>query len=93
MGMSLAMTHSIGDMEPGEAASCGWEGTLVKNYRDTNPPTKLILSTRKAGIEDGTETEGMANQLLAQLETHLMVKHQSLILCYTCRQESSMIVL
>ena len=29
-GVTLAVTHSIGDMEPGEAASCGQAGTPVE---------------------------------------------------------------
>ena len=57
---------------------------------------KCLLSTRNAGTGYGAEAEGMANQLLAQLETDLVGKHQSLawlmILCYAFRQESSMAV-
>lgn len=30
MGVSPVVTHSTGDMEPGEAASCGQAGTLVE---------------------------------------------------------------
>jgi hypothetical protein len=44
---------------------------------------------------EGAETEGRANQKPAQLETHLMGKHQSLTLLialyYTCRHESNML--
>ena len=66
------------------------------SYRDTNLPTtfdpKFIQPTRNGKRGDGAETEGMV-----QLETHLMVKHQSLtlltILCYACRQEPNMNVL
>jgi hypothetical protein len=58
-------------------------------HKTFNP--KRSLSIRNAGTEDGVETEGMANQ--AQLETFPMGKHQSLILCYAFRQESSMAVL
>ena len=30
MGVTLAVTHSIGDMEPEEATSCSQPGTLVE---------------------------------------------------------------
>jgi hypothetical protein len=43
--------------------------------------------------KDRTETEGMANEWLAQIEAHSMGKIQSLTLwmvfCYACRQECS----
>ena len=45
----------------------------------------------------GAGIRGMANQQLAQLETHPMGKKQSLILlmilCYACRQEYNITVL
>jgi hypothetical protein len=96
MGVTLAVTHSIGDIKPKEAISCGEAGTSVElqRYQHThktfNP--KCILSTRNAGIGDGAETEGIVNQL----ETYPIYKHQSLtllmILCYACSQGSSMAV-
>jgi hypothetical protein len=60
---------------------------------------KLIQSTKKKKMQiwDGTEANGKAIQNQAQLEIHTIGKHHSLtllmILCYTCRQESSMAVL
>jgi hypothetical protein len=30
VGVALAVTHSVGNMEPGEAASCGQAGSWVK---------------------------------------------------------------
>jgi hypothetical protein len=41
MGVTLAVTHCIGDMEPEDATSCSQVGTRWSN-RDTNPPTKLL---------------------------------------------------
>jgi hypothetical protein len=42
--------------------------------------------------KDKAETEGLANQWLAQIETHPMGKNQFLTLlmklCYACRQET-----
>jgi hypothetical protein len=101
MRVTLAVTHSLGDMEPEEDTSCSQVGTPVERqghqptYKTFHP--KCIQSTRNVGMEDGAETDRMANQQLAQPETHSMGKHQSLtllmILCYTCRQESNMAVL
>ena len=89
MGVTLAVTHSIGDMEPEEATLYSRAGTPVEQqehqltHKTFNP--QIILSTRYAGKGDGTETEG---------RTHAMGKHQSLtllkILCLAGRQESSM---
>jgi len=63
MGVTLAMTHSIGDMEPEEATSCRQAGTLYGN-KDTHKTfnLKCILSTRNAGMRDVADMEGMANQ-------------------------------
>ena len=97
MGVTLAVTHSIGDMDPREAASCGQTETPVE-HRDTKPPIKL--STQNLACLQKMQGLGMKQWLrewLTQLETHLMNKHQSLpllmILCYACRQESSMAIL
>lgn len=47
--------------------------------------------------KNGAETEGMTNQSLDELETHLMVKHKFLalliILCYAYRHTLSITVL
>jgi hypothetical protein len=47
--------------------------------------------------KDRVKIEGMANQCLAQLETHPKGKNQFLtllmIVCYACRQEPSITVL
>ena len=66
MGVTLAVTHSIGDMEHEEAISCCQAGTPVERQRHqlthkTFDP-KFIPSTRNAGTGDGAETEGIANQ-------------------------------
>ena len=66
MGVTLAVTHSIGDMEPEEATSFSQAATPVERQR--HQPThktfnpKFILSTRNADTGEGTETGGMANQ-------------------------------
>ena len=95
MGVFLAITHSTGDMKPGKAAFSGQAGTLLE-HMDTNPPT-VLLTQNLTWDWDGAETEGMANQYLAHLETQSMNKPQSMtllmILCYACRQKSSMAVL
>ena len=63
--VTLAVTHYIGDVEPEETTSCQ-AGAPVEQWR--HQPThktfnpKFILSTRNAGMGDGAETEGMANQ-------------------------------
>ena len=82
-------------MEPEETTSCNL--AAAREEKQGHKATcetfksKCILSSRNSG------TEGMANQNPAQLETYPMTKHQSLtqlmILCYVCRQESSMAVL
>jgi hypothetical protein len=41
-GGTLAVTHSIGDMEPEEATSFSQAGTPVERW-DTNLPTKLEI--------------------------------------------------
>jgi hypothetical protein len=84
MGVTLAVTHYIEDVEPEEATSCSQAGTPGEQwrhkptYKTFNP--KCILSTSNAGTGEGAETEGMANQQLAQLETDPMGKPQSLTL-------------
>ena len=66
MGVTLALTHYIGDMEPKMAISFSQAGTPVEQQR--HQPThktfipKFILSTRNAGRKDGVETEGMDKQ-------------------------------
>jgi len=56
-----------------------------------------MKSGKKCRDKYGAETGGMANQWVAQVETHAMGKHQSLtplmILCYAYRQEPSITVL
>jgi hypothetical protein len=44
MGVTLAVTHSIGDMQSEETISCIQAGTPVERYRDrdTNPHIKLF---------------------------------------------------
>jgi hypothetical protein len=50
MGVTLAVTHYMGDMEAEEATSCSQAGTSVEQIETpTHPqniPPKLILSTR-----------------------------------------------
>ena len=66
MGLTLAVTHYIGDLEPEENTFCIQAGTPVEQER--HQPThkhfdpKFILSIRNAGTGDGAETEGMTNQ-------------------------------
>jgi hypothetical protein len=66
MGLFLAVIHSIGDTEPGNAASCSQAGTPVEQqghqciHKTFDP--KLILSTRNAGIGDEAETKGTTNR-------------------------------
>lgn len=66
MRVSLAVTHSIGDMEPGGAISCSQTGTPVKQWEHQpthkNIDPKFILTKRNEGMGDGTETEEMPNQ-------------------------------
>jgi hypothetical protein len=66
MGVTLAVTHYTGDMEPEEATSCSHAGTPVVQKRDQHTHKtfgpKFILSTRNAGMGDRTETEGLPNQ-------------------------------
>ena len=66
--MTLAMTHSIGDMELKEATSCSQAGTQWSG-KDTIPPTKLSTQnlpclqerqetdTHSQGIELGDSLE------------------------------------
>ena len=66
MEVTLAVTHSIRDMESEEATSCSQTETPVD--RQTHQPPhktfnpKFILATGNVGTGDGAETEGMANQ-------------------------------
>ena len=66
------------------------------NYAQNLLP-QVYPAYQKCRNKDGTETDGMANQWLAQLEIHSMGRHQSLtllmILCYACKQEPSITVL
>jgi hypothetical protein len=65
--VALAVTHSIGDMEPEEATSCRQAG-MPAELKEHQPIHKtfnsqFILSTRNSGTGgDRLETEGMANQ-------------------------------
>ena len=65
MGLTLAVIHSTGDMEPEEATSCSQAGTQWSD-RDTNLPTKLLTQIypiyKKCKNGDETETEVMASQ-------------------------------
>jgi hypothetical protein len=98
--VTLAVTHSIENIEPEEATSCRQAGTSVdqQGHQPTHKPfdPKFIPSTRNAGWGEGEQRlrEWPANN---PLENHPMGKHQSLtllmILCYAHRQESSMAVL
>ena len=44
MGVSLAVTHSIRNMEPREAASCV-QAAILWSYRDTNTLIKHLTKT------------------------------------------------
>ena len=41
LGVTLNMTHIIGDITTEKATSCSQAGILLESDRDTNPPTKL----------------------------------------------------
>lgn len=58
MGVSLAVTHNIGDMEPEEAASYGQAGTLVEWGTSTQPQNLFCLYEMQ-----GVETEGPTNNI------------------------------
>lgn len=66
MGVSLAVTHSLGYMEPEEATSCSNTGTSMERsgyqptYKTFNP--LFTLSTREAGKRNRAETDLMANE-------------------------------
>jgi len=66
MGVTLAVTHSFGDMEYGGDIFCCQVGTAVEpqghqlTLKTLNP--KFILSTRNAGKENGAETVRTANK-------------------------------
>jgi len=66
MGVTLAVTHSIANLEPEEIIFCSQVGTPMEQqehqatYRTFDP--KFILSTRNPGTGNRAETEGMANQ-------------------------------
>lgn len=65
LGVTLAETHSSGDMRPKEASSCSHEGTEWSD-RDTNPPSKLLAQNisclqKNAGIWM-QQTEGVVNK-------------------------------
>jgi hypothetical protein len=59
--MTLAVIHSIGEMEPEEAISCSQTGTPVEqgSHKHTHKTfnTKCILPKRIAGKMHGTKIE------------------------------------
>jgi hypothetical protein len=65
IGVALAVTHSIGDMEPEVATSYIQAETTVeqKGHHPTHRTfnLKFMLSTRNTGMGDRAETERMAN--------------------------------
>ena len=94
-----AVTHYIGDMEPEEATSCSQAGTPVElqEHQPTHETfnLKFTLSRKNAGMEQRLGKWPTNNP--PNLRPILLEKHQSLtllmILCYACRQESSITVL
>ena len=66
MGVTLSVTQNTEEMESKKATSYSQAGTPMELQR--HQPThktfdpKFILSTRNAGMGNGTESEGMANQ-------------------------------
>lgn len=66
MGVTLAVPHSIGDMEHEGATPCSLGGTLVERWRNQpiqktfNP--KFILSAKNVGTGDGAVTERLAKE-------------------------------
>ena len=88
-------------MEP-EVVTFGSQARLlvIKPPNDPeNLPPKMCPAYKMFKDKDRAETDGMANQCLAQIETYAMRKSQSLtltllmILSYTYRQDPSIIVL
>jgi hypothetical protein len=72
LGVTLNMTHIIGDITTEEATSCSQAGILLESDRDTNPPTKLSIQNLTCLQEmkcqgDGAETERTANQSLGPI--------------------------
>jgi hypothetical protein len=57
MGVTLAKTHSIGDMEPKEAIFYSQGRKPNGAIRDTNPPTKLSTQKSILSTRNGAETE------------------------------------
>ena len=66
MGVTLAVTHSTGDMKPEKAIFSCQAGTTEdrQGHQPTHKPfnPEFILSERNVGTGDGAETERMANQ-------------------------------
>jgi hypothetical protein len=66
MGVTLAVTHYIGDMKPERGhhlypdRNPSRVGETLTTHKTFN--SKFILFTSNAGTGDGAETEGMANQ-------------------------------
>jgi hypothetical protein len=91
MGIILAVTHYIGDMEPEEATSCSQTGTPLEHaaietptYPQNFQPKIYPVYKKNAGMGKGEQslrTEGMANQSLILL----------MVLCYACRQEHAVL--
>ena len=66
MRVTLAETHSNGDMESEEATTCNQAGT-PEDQQGLQPThqtfdLQFVLPTRNAGTGDGAETEGVAKQ-------------------------------
>ena len=101
MGVTLTVSYSTGDVETERLPPVARKEPQWTS-RDTDPPTNLltpnlycIQEMHGRGMEQKLTEWPSNNQ--PQLETHSLGKHQSLtllmILCYACRQESSMAVL
>jgi hypothetical protein len=103
MGVTLAVTHSFGDMEPVEATSCSQARNPIGAIETPTHPQNLqskmypvYKKCRHGGWNRLSEwpTNNWPN---VRVRANPMGKHQSLtllmILCYVCRQESSMAIL
>ena len=63
MGVILAVTPSIENMEPEDATSCSQAESSVQGQEHTQIfLTKIIMTTRNAEKGDGAETKGLPNQ-------------------------------
>ena len=81
-GVTSAVTHSIGDMEPEEATSCSQAGTPVElqEHQPTHETfnLKFTLSRKNAGMEQRLGKWPTNNP--PNLRPILLEKHQSLTL-------------